>query len=295
MTTWRSLAKKRSRFRKMFAIWIHERFKEQANLRAEDKKRLDRHEITPEEYDDLINKEHADAFTLRELMEAHGMDYEARSDYTKAYCALAEERKDIEEYFRMFLNSGSLDEARVQQRSDDGIWSDFITAGNSWNIHLLYSDADGRYKQIDLFSYATIVNARIKAMDSELRVKASQIATIGEVLPSLIPHLKPPELDGFQERHRMLVAHAWSCPFCRDTDFVGENELRAHLQNMHKAESIGGSAIPDVNTESTPGSREALPKCPLCKKGELVKLSHGDLKCRECRAIVRKDEIGGGT
>lgn len=291
MATWRSIADKRGKYRKMFAIWIHEKLIEQERLRAWDKERLDRHEITPEEYDDLIKKEHADAFTLRELMEAHEMDYEARSDYTRAYSALAEERKDIEEYFKMFLNSGALEEARKQGKIDNDIWTDFITAANSWNIHLLYSDADGRYKQIDLFSYATMINSRIQAMDSELRVKAGQIATIGQVLPSLIPHLKPPELDGFKERHRMLVARAWSCPFCPNIDFVGEEELRAHLQNMHKAEYIPGSATPDPNPRPNPEIKTTPPTCPLCKKGELVRLPHGELKCTECRAIVRDDEV----
>lgn len=290
MTTWRSLANKRSRIRQMLAIWIHEKFKEQANLRAEDKGKLDRHEITPEEYNDLINKDHADAFTLRELMEAHGMDYESRSDYTRAYSALAEERKAIEDYFKVFLNDVALDKARSQGKDDDNIWQDFLSAANSWNIHLLYSDADGRYKQIDLFSYATIVNARVRAMDSELRVKANQIGTIGKVLPTLIPHLKPPELDGFKGRHRLLVAHAWSCPFCQDMDFPNGDELRAHLHNVHNAESIrspagqNGDAIPDTRNEKRP-------LCPLCKKGNLERLPHGGLKCAECRAIVRDDEV----
>ena len=296
MTTWRSLGRNRSKIRQMFAIWIHERFAEQAKLRLEDQIKLDNGEITLEQYEDLIQKDHADAFTLREIMETHGLDYDARSDYTKAYSALAEERKSIEAYFEMFLQSGAFDEAKKEGKSDDAIWGDFIGAANSWNIHLLYSDADSRYKQIDLFSYASLINRRILAMDSELRTKADQLRIVGKALPQLLPHLKPPELDGFQDRHRMLVSHAWSCPFCPNTDFSDEDACKKHLQDVHKANSIGDSGD-DAHLESASpmqareNQESTLLRCPFCKKGGLRLLQYGDFKCTECEGIITKDEF----
>jgi hypothetical protein len=222
----------------MFAIWIHRRFKQLETLREEDKRKLEKREITLEEYNNLVEKDHADAFTLKEIMDAHRMDYEKRSDYAKAYSALAMERKDIEVYFKMFLDSAELEKSRKEGKSDDDIWRDFITAANSWSVHLLYSDLDGRYKQIDLYSYATLINRRLLAIDRELRTKGEQVRIIGEILPELIPNLRPPELDGFKDRHRMLVAHAWSCPFCENLDFPDENELKKHIKDVHKSEFI---------------------------------------------------------
>ncbi len=248
MATWKSLAKRRSKIRQMFAIWIHKRFRDMARLRAEDKKKLDAGIITQQEYEDLIEKDHADAFTLREIMDAHGMDYDSRADYTKAYTALAQERKEIEGYFELFVNSDELNNARKMGKSDDDIWRDFLNASNSWNIHLLYCDDDGRYKQIDMFSYSMLVNRRLKAMDMELRTKAEQIKLIGKELPSLIPNLKPPELDGIKDRHRMLVAHAWSCPYCPDLAFPDDNELKKHLEIVHKFQSNGHEGSPVCQT-----------------------------------------------
>lgn len=118
MVTWRSLAGQRGKIRQMFAIWIHNRYREIEKLRAEDKRRLDNGEITPEEYNDLIEKDHAYAFTLREIMEAHGMDYEKRADYVKAYSALAMERKQIEAYFGKFLDEvGSKSRERKENQT----------------------------------------------------------------------------------------------------------------------------------------------------------------------------------
>jgi len=295
--TWGSLAQKRSVIRKAFAIWIHNKFREMERHRVEDKRRLDAGEISSEEYKDLVEKEHADAFTLKEIMDAHGMDYSKRVDYTQAYSALANERRDIEDYFQMFLKEGEFDRARKEGKSDDAIWGEFITAANSWNIHLLYSDADGRYKQIRLYDYAEIVNKRLRAMDSELRTKGDQIQIIGASIPTLIPQLRHPELDGIKYRHRLLVAHSWSCPFCPGVAFSDEIECKKHMEEVHHATSIEEDEciLTEVDAQPRPETRDEEqqrpPKCPFCKIGDLRQLQHGDYKCRECKTIISKEEF----
>jgi ribosomal protein L37AE/L43A len=271
----------------MFAIWIHRKIKHMERLRVEDKKKLDDGTITIDEYNEIAQKGHADAFTLKEIMDAHSMDYEKRKDYTRAYTVLAEERKAIEKYFEQFLISETYQDARKQGKSDDAIWRDFITAANTWNIHLLYSDDDGRYKQITLFSYAQLINQRILAIDRELKRKSDQIKIIGKALPELIPHLMPPELDGFKERHRLLVAHAWACPYCPHLDFPDESELKKHLDEVHST----SNGKKDSSQKKKTSEGDEVFKCPICKAGELRLLRKGEFRCVECRTVIAREDF----
>jgi len=233
--SWKSVSKQRGRTRQRVVYWISKKFRKMGTLREEDKRHFEKDEISHIEYMDLIEKEHANTFTLRELMTGCGLDYDGKKDYANILSILGKERRDIEKLFKYFVHSEEYKKAKENNQSDDEIWEKFITASNSWNVYLVYRDADGRYKEIDLFSYAMQINNRLRAINTEIRHKKEGFRIIGKHLPTLIDHTAHPELDGYKQRLKLLVSKPSSCPLC-SKDFEDENIMKNHIIEEHHAD-----------------------------------------------------------
>lgn len=206
MKTWRGYAKRRGKLRSKLAIWIRHHFDKMERLRNKDIQECQNGAISSKELKRRADEEHANAFTLKQMMKENGLDYKHTDDRSSTYQALATERKDINHLFESFVTSGEFDRAKEQGLSDDKIWVLFNQSAYDCNVFLLYADINRRYRQIDLVSYGEFITDRLGRIDKELKNKHKQVSLLAGKMPSLMGEIKPPAIDGFQDRHKMLVA-----------------------------------------------------------------------------------------
>ena len=182
---WRTIARRRNALQSEIALWIAHHFERMGKLRAKAEEDFIAGVITDAERDQAVNVTYANAFTLPELMSALGLDYDNRSDYSRVYSAITRERKRIKENFQEFINSAEYTDAKARGDTDTQIWQAFNDAAYSYNMFILYCDADGRYKQIDFYSYGMFISSRMQHIHAELMSKAEEVGVISAGVPSI--------------------------------------------------------------------------------------------------------------
>ena len=123
--------------------------------------------------------------STEELMNMFGLKYDAQaiSDYHELHSYLQRHRKYTIQMMEILFLEGHFKKYVEEGVDEQTIYQNFIDKCLSFGIVPFYSDADGKYKLIDLKSFFGIMETRLKASGTELVSKMKNIKTASNVLP----------------------------------------------------------------------------------------------------------------
>jgi hypothetical protein len=118
-------------------------------------------------------------------MQLFGLKYDAQaiSDYHELHQYLVKHRKYTVEMMEMMFVNGHFHRYIEDGMSEEDIYQGFVDKCLSYGIIPLYSDSDGKYKLVDMQSFFSIIESRLRASGSELVSKMKNIKTVSNVLP----------------------------------------------------------------------------------------------------------------
>jgi len=212
--TWIGLRKitLRGKIGNLFNNWIRERYNQQGILMS---------------------------FTLKEIMEAHEMNYEGWRDYHKAISYFMKQRKAIETAMVIFWKSEGYKMCQELNMSEDAIFLKLIETAVSWQVYPMWSDPEDeehKYKLFDLDSYLFLKKQRAKAIVTEIKRKSEGLLKAGRLFPKAIgERYEKPQLEGDGVFLELPPPERVNCPYddC-DAVFVNNEKLVEHIERKHK-------------------------------------------------------------
>jgi hypothetical protein len=178
-------------------------------------------------------------FTLREIMEGHGMNYESWRDYQKAIGYFMKQRKFIENVLVVFWNSDQYKQCVEEDWSEDDIFETLISNAINYDIYPMWADPqdENKYKLFDLNTYLYLKRQRGAAVVSEIDQKSRELSLARRLLPkALLERYDKPKLKGdgafIELPEHASVSGRVHCPFCKMI-FVSDDKLIDHLHRKH--------------------------------------------------------------
>lgn len=223
-------------------------------------------------------------FTLRQMMEECRTDFYDRNDYHRAQAFMMQMRKDFAVVMQAFFTGPDYERHKAAGMTDPEMFSELIDAALSVDVYPVWADPkdDHNYKLFDLTSFAYIMQVRARSIAIEVERKADTLRLAFEKLPELRDLYPRPALRG--DGVLLQLPPGIECPVCHEvvnepTAFVGHYNMRH------------GVPAPGATLGESPPADPPPPECPTCGI-PLGRLEAGDYRCRECKQVFDKEELG---
>ncbi len=235
---------------------------------------------------DLYNRSGPGApFTLHQMMDECGTDFDDKKDYQKAQVFMMNMRKDFATVMQTFFTGPDYERHRAEGMTDPQMFRKLTDAALSVDVYPVWADPKDqhKYKLFDLTSFAYIMQVRARSIVIEVERKANTLGLAFSKLPELRDLYPRPALQG--DGVLLELPPGVECPVCHEhigdpVAFVGHYNIRHAVPPP--GPSMGGGAPP-----SGPASP---PTCPICKV-PLGQMEGGDYICRECKQVFDKDKL----
>lgn len=232
-------------------------------------------------------------FTLREMMEACGKDFDGKRDYHAAARFMMKMRRDFATVMQMFFASDDYDKYKAAKLKDPEMFRKLIDAALSVDVYPVWADPEGqhKYKLFVMASFVYLMEVRARSIVKEVERKAEVMALAFSKMPELREFYARPVLKG--DGVLVQLPPSVECPVCGE-HFSDPVSFVRHYNEKHP----DGAAAPPAGLP--PDEPPAPSTCPDCG-GSLGRMERGDYICRECKTIFDKDKIatmeriGGGT
>jgi len=220
-------------------------------------------------------------FTLHQMMNDCGTDFDGKRDYHKAQVFMMQMRRDFAVVMQAFFNSPDYEKHRAAGMKDPEMFRKLTEAALSADVYPVWADPkdEHKYKLFDMTSYAYVMQVRAQSIVKEVERKAEALAVAFSRLPELRDLYPRPALRG--DGVLLQLPSGIDCPECHEhvedpVAFVGHYNMR------HR--------VPPPGPGSPPPPDPLPPNCPTCHI-PLARMEAGDYICRECRQRFDKDEF----
>lgn len=222
-------------------------------------------------------------FTLREMMQACGTDFDGRQDYQAAAEFMMKMRRDFAIVMMGFFGGEDYDKYKAAGLSNEEMFRKLIEAALSENVYPVWADLhdEYRYKLFGMASFVELTKIRARSIVKELERKAEVMRLAFRELPELrdLYAVRPAlSSDGVI----LQLPSGMECPDCGEHfgDPVG---FVHHYNENHGGAGVGTTGPPPPAAPSG---------CPDCG-GALSQMERGDWKCQDCKTVFDKDKIAG--
>jgi len=174
-----------------------------------------------------------DGFTLREVMEDAGLDYDNTSDYFAAHTFVAAMRKVTVDFSEWFWR-----EPEYRRYVDDGftdktVFKKVVEAMASYDIYpISYDREEKKYRPLTLETWARITKQRAIAIRTEFVRRATEMTSMSRKFPLLRELYPVPTLPTDGRFLALPGARRFRCERCHMT-FVDKSWLEAHEKRWH--------------------------------------------------------------
>lgn len=225
-------------------------------------------------------------FTLREMMEACGLDCERRRDHGRAHDFLIQSRKEFTDVMEMvFAPGGDFEKCKQQGLTDQQIFHNLVDTAISYQVYPVWADPydEHKYKLFDMASYVDLMNRRAASIVKEMETKSHGLQLVGKHLPELLGMYVRPVLKN--DGTLVQLPSAIECSLCHQ-HFDEQSSFVYHYNRFHASSSSDSSE----SSRGPPADPPPPRTCPLCKV-PLCEMEAGDFKCPECKQKFDKDEM----
>ena len=218
-------------------------------------------------------------FTLEEIMDECGLDYEKWRDRTASHGVIDRMRAVTVEFSEWFARHPRYGRFVNDGLSGNAVFRKLVKAMASYEIFPLYYERDSKnYKPLTLKAWARLTYLRGIAIRNEFVERTEDIVLMERKFPELRDLYPPPSLPTDDHFIALPGPRRFPCELC-GLAFTDDASVHDHKRRRHPGEM----PAPD-------DSDEQPPDCPDCG-GSLGQMERGDWVCRECKTIFDRDKI----
>lgn len=174
-----------------------------------------------------------DGFTLREVMEDAGLDYDNTSDYFAAHTFVAAMRKVTVDFSEWFWLQPEYSKIVNDGFTDKTVFRKVVEAMASYDIFPISYDREvKRYRPLALETWARITKQRAVAIRTEFVRRAEEMTAMSRKFPVLRTLYPVPKLPTDGRFLALPAARHFRCDRCGMT-FVDKPSLEVHEKRRH--------------------------------------------------------------
>lgn len=181
---------------------------------------------------DYLRRERG-GFTLREVMEDAGLDYDHTSDYFAAHTFVAAMRKVTVDFSDWFWGEPAYKAYRENGFTDKTVFKKVVAAMFSYDIYPISYDREAKkYRSLTLEAWVRIMKQRAVAIRTEFVRRAEEMTSMSKKFPVLRELYQVPALPTDGRFLALPGVRRFRCGKC-SMAFVDQSSLEAHLQRRH--------------------------------------------------------------
>ncbi len=174
-----------------------------------------------------------DGFTLREVMEDAGLDYDSTSDYFAAHTFVAAMRRVTVDFSEWFWREPAYRKYVEDGFTDKTVFKKVVEAMASYDIYPISYDRElKKYRPLTLETWVRITKQRAVAIRTEFVRRAEEMTAMSKKFPVLRTLYSVPTLPTDGRFLALPGRRPFRCGKC-SMSFVDKTSLEAHGKRRH--------------------------------------------------------------